>query len=164
MTDTFYHGETGQALRILGYDETKINNNVRYKAVINDDQLAVLHLQSVDTKDTSDVSELSLCPGVLESEVLHLLSQSPVSNTLVCVMFLIEKLQTDIVYRSRSCHLLFDPRQWEGRCFSCRDLLRDLALNADGEKPEADLGLTDLMLHNEPDLQDNRSDNFPDIL
>ena len=97
MTDTFYHGETGQALRILGYDETKINNNVRYKAVINDDQLAVLHLQTVDTELThQDVSQLSLCPGVLESEVLHLLSQSPVSNTLACVMFLIEKLQTDI--------------------------------------------------------------------
>ena len=124
--------------------------------MIDDDQLAVLHLQTVDTELThQDVSQLSLCPGVLESEVLHLLSQSPVSNTLVCVMFLIEKLQTDIVYRSRSCHLLFDPRQWEGRCFSCRDLLTDLALNAGGEKPDGDPGLTDLMFHNEPDLQDN---------
>ena len=35
MTDTFYHEETGQALRILGYDESK-SNNVRYKAVVND--------------------------------------------------------------------------------------------------------------------------------
>ena len=93
---TTFHGEgKGLKLRIEDYDFRK--SNVRYKAVINDDQLAVLHLQSVDTELThQDVSQLSLCPGVLESEVLHLLSQSPVSNTLVCVMFLIEKLQTDI--------------------------------------------------------------------
>ena len=83
-----------QKLSVQDYDESK--TNVRYKAVINDAQLAVLHLQTVDTEDTPDISHLSLCPGVLESEVLHLLSQSPVSNTLVCVMFLIEKLQTDI--------------------------------------------------------------------
>ena len=87
--------ETGDhKLSILDFDASR--TNVRYKAVIDDDQLVVLHLQTVDTEDTPDVSQLSLCPGVLESEVLHLLSQSPVSNTLVCVMFLIEKLQTDI--------------------------------------------------------------------
>ena len=95
MITTFQGENKDLKLRIEDYDFSK--SNVRYKAVINDDQLAVLHLQTVDTELThQDVSQLSLCPGVLESEVLHLLSQSPVSNTLVCVMFLIEKLQTDI--------------------------------------------------------------------
>ena len=98
MIDTFYHGVTGQRLSILDYDESR--TNVRYKAVINDAQLAVLHLQSVDTEDTSDVSQLSLCPGVLESEILPLLSQSQVSTTTTaCLMFLIEKLEEQIVYR-----------------------------------------------------------------
>ena len=46
------------------YDLRK--TNARYKAVINNAQLAVLHLQTVSTEDTSDVSQLSLCPGILE--------------------------------------------------------------------------------------------------
>ena len=113
-----------QKLSILDYDESR-TNNVRYKAVISDDQVAVLHLQSVDTKDTHhDVSQLSLCPGVLESEVLPLLSQSPVSNSLVCVMFLIEQLQAGVVYRSRNCQLVLDKTSPESRqvCGFCHDL------------------------------------------
>ena len=98
MIDTFYHKVSGERLSILDYDESR--TNVRYKAIINDDQLAVLHLQSVGTKDThQDVSQLSLCPGTLESEVLPLLSQSSLSTTTVCAMFLIEKLEEQIVYR-----------------------------------------------------------------
>jgi len=125
-----------QKLSILDYnEENKRTNNVRYRAVINDDQTAVLHLQSVDIKDShQDVSQLSLCPGILESEVLQLLSQAPVSNTLVCVLFLIEKLQQEIVYRSRNCHLLYDRRPYQGVCSSCYELLNDLKTNADADK------------------------------
>ena len=161
MIDTFYHRGTGQRLSILDYDQSR-TNNVRYRAVINDDQTAVLHLQSVDIKDShQDVSQLSLCPGVLESEVLQLLSQAPVSNTLVCVLFLIEKLQEEIVYRSRNCHLLCDPRRREGRCFSCRDLLSDLRINASEEKPGDDLGFTDLIYQNDDEDNINCSDDGP---
>ena len=80
-----------QRLSILDYDVTK--TNVRYKAVINDDQVAVLHLQSVDvdTEDTPDVSQLSLCPGVLES---YMVFSSTSINKL-----LIEKVEDEIVYR-----------------------------------------------------------------
>ena len=89
MIDTFYHGETGQRLSILDYDENRAN--VRYKAVINDAQLSVLHLQRVDTEDTQpDVSQLSLCPGVLESEVLETNNVSKL---------LIEKVGAEIVFR-----------------------------------------------------------------
>ena len=87
-----------QRLSILDCDEIK-SNAVRYKAVINDAQLAVLHLQTVGSEDTPDVSQLSLCPGILESEILPLLSQCEVSPTQVCLMFLIEKLEEQIVYR-----------------------------------------------------------------
>ena len=97
MIDTFYHKESGQRLSILDYDESR--TNVRYQAVINDDRLAVLHLQSVGTKDThQDVSQLSLCPGTLESEVLPLLSRS-FSNSLACSLFLIEKVEERFIYR-----------------------------------------------------------------
>ena len=90
-----------QKLSILDYNEENTRtNNVRYRAVINDDQTAVLHLQSVDIKDShQDVSQLSLCPGVLESEVLQLLSQAPVSNGLACSLFIIENVEDRIMYR-----------------------------------------------------------------
>ena len=95
---SFYSKAGEQRLSILDCDEIK-SNAVRYKAVINDDQLAVLHLQTVGSEDSPDVSQLSLCPGILESEILPLLSQSEVSPTQVCLMFLIEKLEEQIVYR-----------------------------------------------------------------
>ena len=76
-------------LTVLDYDVTKTNG--RYRAVINDAQLVVLHLQSVDMKDTPpDVSQLSLCPGVLESEVLETNNVSKL---------LIEKVGAEIVFR-----------------------------------------------------------------
>ena len=71
MITTFHSEEKGLKFSIENYDLRK--TNVRYKAVINDAQLSVLHLQRVDIEDTQpDVSLLSLCPGVLESEVSSL--------------------------------------------------------------------------------------------
>ena len=95
MISTFHCGDKSQQLSILDYDVTKSNG--RYRAVINDEQLAVLQVQSVDTRDCP-VSQLSLCPGVLETEVLDILSQS-FSNTIAGVMFLIEKVEEEIIYR-----------------------------------------------------------------
>ena len=85
---------TDQRLTILDYDETKSNG--RYRAVINEDKIAVLQLQSVDTENTP-VSKLSLCSGVLESNVLQLLSSSSTTNYLI--QFLIDKVNNNIVYR-----------------------------------------------------------------
>ena len=73
---------------ILDYDITK--SSARYRAVINDDQVVVVHLQRVDTKDTP-VSQLSLCPGVPETDVVF--SSSSIDK------FLIEKVEDKIVYR-----------------------------------------------------------------
>ena len=58
--------------------------------MINDDQVVVVHLQRVDTKDTP-VSQLSLCPGVPETDVVF--SPSSIDK------FLIEKVEDEIVYR-----------------------------------------------------------------
>ena len=90
MITSFHSGETGIKLSIENYDLRK--TNVRYKAVINEDQVAVLHLQTVDdVKDTSDVSQLSLCPGVPESDVVF--SSSSVTKLLI------EKSGDEIVLR-----------------------------------------------------------------
>ena len=94
MTASFRCFVTDQRLTILDYDETKSNG--RYRAVINEDKIAVLQLQSVDTENTP-ASKLSLCSGVLESNVLQLLSSSSATNYLV--QFLIEKVNNNIVYR-----------------------------------------------------------------
>ena len=88
MISTFKSLFDHQRLSILDYDVTK--TNVRYKAVINEDQVAVLHLQTVDTEDSSDVSQLFLCPGVPEADLFG----SPAMEKL-----LIEKSGDEIVFR-----------------------------------------------------------------
>ena len=93
MFTTFIAYESDQRLSILDYDDTQ--SNAKYRAVINDEEVGVLHLQRVDTKDTP-VSHLSLCPGVLESEVLETLSQS---FTKIVARFFIEQVGSEIVYR-----------------------------------------------------------------
>ena len=91
MFSAFRCEENGQTLSILDYDVSR-TNNVRYNAVINDDQVAVLHLQSVnvDTQDTPDVSQLSLCPGVLEADFF---------GSAAVEKLLIEKSGDEIVFR-----------------------------------------------------------------
>ena len=74
---------------ILKYDETK--SSARYKAVMNDGQLVVAHLQNVDTLLDAPLSQLSLCPGVPES-VMGFSSSS-------ITKFLIEKIEDEIIYR-----------------------------------------------------------------
>ena len=98
MISKFHCRESDQRLTILNYDEKKTNG--RYRAVINQEKVAVLHLHTVDAEEAHhDVAQHSLCPGVLESEVLSLLSQSPVSNSLACSLFLIEKMEERFMYR-----------------------------------------------------------------
>ena len=91
---TFLSRETGQKLYVLDYDASK--TNVRYKTVINDRKLAVLHQHHVDIEDTP-VDLLSLCPGVLENEVIEIITKW--SNSSLCLLFFIEKVEDTIVYR-----------------------------------------------------------------
>ena len=94
MISEFSCSVNDQRLGILDYDEKK--TNARYRAVINEDKIAVLHLQTVDTEDTT-VSQLSLCSGILESDVQQLFSSSSDINYLTQIF--IEKVADNIVYR-----------------------------------------------------------------
>ena len=94
MTASFRCCITNQRLSILDYDEKKTNG--RFRALVNEDKMAVIQLQAVETADTP-LSQLSLCPGILESSIPQLLSSSPSTNYLT--RFCIEKLDEDIVYR-----------------------------------------------------------------
>ena len=95
MISTFYHGESGQSLGILDYDQSR-TNNVRYRAVINEDTVAVLQLQSVDVGNIP-VSLLSLCPGIQESEFHQFLSDTIDKTDLG--QFFIERVDDKILYR-----------------------------------------------------------------
>ena len=130
MITTFHGGETGLKLSIENYDVRKIN--VRYKAVINDDQAAVLHLQTVDTEGTPDLSQLSLCPGVLESKVQDTVSELLINNL---GNIIIEKVEDNVVFRSRSCLLLSDHEK-AGICESCKLLFNDLKIDLTHFKTE----------------------------
>ena len=77
------------SLSILDYDVSK--SSARYRGLVNDDQVVVVHLQSVDTKD-SPLSQLSLCPGVPETDVVF--SSPSVTK------FFIEKVEDEIICRS----------------------------------------------------------------
>ena len=92
MISSFRCVENGQTLSVLDYDDVNRSKNVRYKAVINDYKVAVLHLQSVDvdTENTPDVSQLSLCPGVLEADFF---------GSAAVEKLLIEKSGDEIVFR-----------------------------------------------------------------
>ena len=96
MITRFQCQESGQRLSILEFDNKNING--RFRALINEDEVVIIQIQTVKTADTPDVSQLSLCPGVLESEVLVALSQS-LANSLSCSLFLIEKAEERIMYR-----------------------------------------------------------------
>ena len=91
MISRFYCGEIDQKLSVLDYDGSRTSG--RWRAMVNDDQVTVLHLQSVAVRDTP-VSHLSLCPGVTETDVLGIFSQTITDN-----LVLIEKEEEDIVYR-----------------------------------------------------------------
>ena len=91
MISRFYCGEIDQKLSVLDYDGSRTSG--RWRAMVNDDQVTVLHLQSVAVRDTP-VSHLSLCPGVKETDVHGIFSQTITDN-----LVLIEKEEEDIVYR-----------------------------------------------------------------
>ena len=101
---------------ILKYDETK--SNARYKAVMKDGQLVVAHIQNVDTLLDAPLSQLSLCSGVLESDA--------VSSSVSITKLLIEKIEDEIVYRSRDCLLLFNTEDSGNFCQFCRDLFHSI--------------------------------------
>jgi len=111
MITTFRSQENDEQLSILDYDVSK--TNVRYKAVINDDQVAVLHVQRLGKLDTN----LSLCPGMLESRLQQIIS-SP------CLL-LIEKAEDEIVYRSRNCQMLLDQNISGQLCSACQEIFSD---------------------------------------
>merc|ERR1719186_291346 len=74
------------------------------------------------------LSQMGLCPGVAENLVLPLLSQFGNVN-FACVMFLIEKMDQKVVYRSRECQMVVKREEGEKLCFPCKDLFQSLDMD-----------------------------------
>merc|ERR1719282_540910 len=65
---------------------------------------------------------MTLCTGSLETEILPLLTSS-VFATEVCIMFYIEKIGKQVVYRSRNCPLVLPKYTKYNKCHNCQELL-----------------------------------------
>eukprot|EP00092_Neocalanus_flemingeri_P023270 GFUD01025231.1.p1 GENE.GFUD01025231.1~~GFUD01025231.1.p1 ORF type:complete len:537 (-),score=94.34 GFUD01025231.1:84-1655(-) len=90
--------------------------------IVSIDSLEKLKLKGDDI--LKSLSQISVCPGVAENEVLPLLSNFGNVN-IATVMFLIEKEGTEVVYRSRECEMVRMDKK-EKLCVSCRDLFLSL--------------------------------------
>ena len=101
MLSKFICNENDNQLEILDFLPPKQSDFVRCPALINNTQLVVMQMSSVDMMfnvDISSMNMMSLCTGSLETEILPLLT-SNVFATEVCIMFYIEKMGQQIVYR-----------------------------------------------------------------
>ena len=85
-------------MKIVDYHPSKVEETVRCPALINDTQLVVMQMSSVDSSVGDDLDMMSLCTGSLETEILPLLTSNVIA-TEVCTMFYIEKIGEQIVYR-----------------------------------------------------------------
>jgi len=91
----------------------------------------ILRLSPATVEDQSVFSQLFLCPGWSESQVLENNQSSDLLQLLQSC--LIEKVGDIIVYRSRSCHQLVLNQN--SCCQDCRNLVQHQAVN---EKEERD--------------------------
>ena len=71
----------------------------RFVAKVNSNQLVVMQMTSVDDSLGDDLEMMTLCSGSLETEILPLLTSSVTSATEACVMFYIDKIGHQVMYR-----------------------------------------------------------------
>ena len=98
MLYKFICHENGDQMDVKDYKIPVKEETVRCPALINDTQLVVMQMSSVDSSVGDDLDMMSLCTGSLETEILPLLTSNVIA-TEVCTMFYIEKIGQQIVYR-----------------------------------------------------------------
>merc|ERR1719508_147792 len=94
----------------------------------------------------AEMDQLTLCPGVSETEVLPLLSHF-VNVNFACIMFLVERVGEDVMYRSRKCELVTQESGGD-LCCSCKELFQSLKLEMNNfvkEEAETDDGIEDFL-------------------
>ena len=105
-------------------------NEVQQQVVVNIQRLEIPEIEPEEILDT--LNKFEFCPGIEENQILPLLSQFGNASYMQCIMFLIEKVASIVVYRSRDCEIVTDGG--ERLCSSCEDLYQNLQDNCPEEE------------------------------
>ena len=84
---------------MLDYKPPDIDERSRFVAKVNNNKLVVMHVTCVDDSLGDNLEMMTLCSGSLETEILPLLTSSVTSATEACVMFYIDKIGHQVMYR-----------------------------------------------------------------
>ena len=120
--------ETGESLTLFDYEPSLSSSSV-FRG-LRDESPIILRLSPATVEDQSVFSQLFLCPGWSESQVLENNQSSDLLQLLQSC--LIEKVGDIIVYRSRSCHQLVLNQN--SCCQDCRNLVQHQAVNEKEER------------------------------
>ena len=100
MLSKFTSHEDNTQIDILDYEPPDVGTNRRYPALISGNQVVVVQMSGVeDMGESKNLSMVTLCSGVLETEILPLLSQTEMSTSDICSMLYIENVNHNVVYR-----------------------------------------------------------------
>ena len=87
-------------IEIFDYKPPEPGEDKTYPAVIYDNQFAVMKITDVSNSvQCEDISLTNICDGVLETEVLPLLSSSSQNNIDIKPLIYIEKCGQHVIYR-----------------------------------------------------------------
>ena len=86
-------------IEVVDYKSPDIDERSRFAAKVNSNQVIVMQMTSVDDSLGHDLEMMTLCSGYLETEILPLLTSSVTSATEACVMFYIDKIGHQVMYR-----------------------------------------------------------------
>ena len=84
---------------MVDYKPPEKDERSRFAAKVNNNQLVVMQMNSVDDSLSDDLDMMTLCSGYLETEILPILTSSITSATEACVMFYIDKIGHQVMYR-----------------------------------------------------------------
>ena len=99
MLSRFICHESRTQINILDYEPPDVGTNKKYPALISGNKLVVVQMSGVGDIENNDLSMVTLCPGVMETEILPLLSQTEMTTSNVCSKFYIENVHHNVVYR-----------------------------------------------------------------
>ena len=96
----FSQEKPGWQIQVVDYKPPEKDERSRFAAKVNNNnQLVVMQMNSVDDSFGDDLEMMTLCSGYLETEILPLLTSSVTSATEACVMFYIDKIGHQVMYR-----------------------------------------------------------------
>ena len=86
-------------MKMIDYQPPEEAETVIYPVKINKNQLVMMQMTSVDDSLGDNLEMMTMCSGYLETEILPLLTSSVTSATEACVMFYIDKIGQQVMYR-----------------------------------------------------------------